>query len=209
MTFDAHAMIVEPIRDEAEYHGLRAKFLARLGNIRISLHIDIGIGDAVWPEPELILYPTLLDMPAPRVRAYRKETTIAEKLDAMLDLGMLNSRMKDFYDIALLADLFSFKGTELQRAVRVSLRRSELMSLPEIPIAFTDKFAQDRDKNIQWGAFLRRIGKSASILPLRQVVSRIRNFLLPILQTLKAGEEFKATWEAGGPWRPREKRHDG
>ena len=209
LTFDAHTMIVEPIRDEAEYYGLRAKFLARLGNIRISLHIDIGIGDAVWPEPELILYPTLLDMPAPRIRAYRKETTIAEKLDAMLELGMVNSRMKDFYDIAVLGDLFSFSGTELQRAVRVSLKLRKLTSLSESPVAFTDEFAQDKDKNIQWGAFLRRIGKSSVALPLQRVVIKIRNFLLPVLQALNARTEFNEVWEPGGPWRPREKDHDG
>lgn len=209
LTFDTNKMVVEAIRDEAEYHGLRAKFSAFLGNIKISQKIDIGIGDPVWPEPKPIRYPTLLDLPAPRVRAYRKETTIAEKLDGMLDLGIANSRMKDFYDIALLADKFSFKGEELQRAVRVSLRRSQPLSLPDIPIAFTDGFAQDRDKNIQWAAFLRRMGQSASPLSFRQVVGKIKDFLLPVINKLKAGEEFEAIWEAGGPWRPREKRHDG
>jgi len=209
LTFDADSIVVEPIRDEAEYHGLRAKFMTRLGNIRIPLQIDIGIGDDVWPEPEYVLYPTLLDMPAPYIRAYRKETTIAEKLDAMLELGMLNSRMKYFYDIAVLSDLFSFEGAKLQRAVRVSLKRRVLTSLWELPIAFTDEFAQDKDKNIQWGAFLRRIGKSSVALPLQQIVIKIRNFLLPVLQTLAAGTEFNESWPPGGPWRPQEKDHDG
>ena len=202
-------MIIEPIRDEAEYHGLRAKFMARLGNIRIPLQVDIGIGDSIWPEPEYILYPTLLDMPAPRIRAYRKETTIAEKFDAMLELGILNSRMKDFYDIAVLGDSFSFKGEELQRAIRVSLKRRILTSLPKLPIAFSDEFAQDKDKNVQWGAFLRRIGKRSADLPLQQAVIKIRNFLLPVLQALIAGTEFNEVWEPGGPWRPQEKDNDG
>ncbi len=209
LTFVADTMVVEPIRDETEYHGFRTKFMARLGNIRIPLQVDIGIGDSVWPEPEYVFYPTLLDMPAPRILAYRKETTITEKLDAMLELGMLNSRMKDFYDIAVLGDLFSFNGAELQRAVRVSLKRGVFTSLSELPVAFTDEFAQDKDKNIQWGAFLRRIGKSSATLPLQQVVIRIRNFLLPVLQALNARTEFNEVWEPGGPWRPREKRHDG
>jgi len=209
LTFEANKIAFEPIRDEAEYHGLRVKFMARLGDIRIPLQVDIGIGGSVWPEPEYVLYPTLLDMPAPRIRVYRKETTIAEKLDAMLELGMVNSRMKDFYDIAVLGDLFSFSGTELQRAVRVSLKLRKLTSLSELPVAFTDEFAQDKDKNIQWGAFLRRIGKSSVALPLQQVVIKIRNFLLPVLQTLNARTEFNEVWEPGGPWRPREKDHDG
>ena len=209
LTFEANKIAFEPIRDETEYHGLRAKFMARLGDIRIPLQVDIGIGGSVWPEPEYVLYPTLLDMPAPRIRVYRKETTIAEKLDAMLELGMVNSRMKDFYDIAVLGDLFSFSGTDLQRAVRVSLKRGVLTSLSELPVAFTDEFAQDKDKNIQWGAFLRRIGKSSATLPLQQVVIIIRNFLLPILKALNARTEFNEVWEPGGPWRPREKDHDG
>ena len=209
LTFDADNMVVEPIRDEAEYHGLRAKFMARLGNIRIPLQIDIGIGDCVWPDPEYVLYPTLLDMPAPRIRAYRKESTIAEKLDAMLELGILNSRMKDFYDIAILGDLFSFNGAELQKALQVSLRRRVLPSLSELPVAFTDEFAHDKDKNIQWNAFLRRIGKSPAALPLQKVVIKIRNFLSPVLQALAAGTEFIESWPPGGPWRPQEKDHDG
>jgi hypothetical protein len=127
----------------------------------------------------------------------------------MLELGIVNSRMKDFYDIAVLGDLFSFKGAELQRAVRVSLKRRMLTSLSELPIAFTDEFAQDRDKNIQWGAFLRRIGKSSLDMPLQQVVKKTRNFLLPVLQALRARTEFNEVWEPGGPWRPQEKDNDG
>jgi hypothetical protein len=204
LTFGSDDMVIEPIRDEAEYHGLRAKFSARLGNIRIPLQVDIGIGDSVWPEPEYVLYPTLLDMPAPRIRAYRKETAIAEKLDAMLELGIINSRMKDFYDIAVLSDLFSFKGAELQRAARGSLQRRMLTSRSELPIAFTDVFVQDKDKNIQWGAFLRRIGKNSVDMPLQQAVKKIRNFLLPVLQALSSKTEFNEEWPPGGPWRPLE-----
>jgi len=204
LAFDTDSMVVEPIRDEAEFHGLRARFGARLGNIRIPLQVDVGIGDNTWPKPIFIIYPTLLGMPAPHIRAYRKETTIAEKLDCMLELGMLNSRMKDFYDIAVLSDLFSFKGAELQKAVRVSLKRRTLEALPESPIAITDEFARDKDKNVQWGAFLRRIGKSSEVLPFQRVVMKIRNFLLPVLRALMAGSEFNDVWEPGGPWRPQE-----
>jgi len=127
----------------------------------------------------------------------------------MLKLGMLNSRMKDFYDVAVLGDLFSFRGAELQRAVRVSLKRRILTSLSELPIAFTNEFAQDKDKNLQWRAFLRRIGKSSGALPFQQVVMNIRNFLLPVLQALNARTEFNEVWEPGGPWRPQEKDNDG
>ena len=205
LTFVTDAMTVEPIRYEAEYHGLRAKFSALLGKVRIPLQINIGIGDRMWPEPEYIRYPTLLDLPAPHVQACRKETTIAEKLDAMLELGMLNSRMKDFYDIAVLCDRFPFKGQDLQMAVRTALKEKSRAFLSSPPIAFTDEFAQDGDKNIQWAAFLHRIGKSTQTMALAQVVQKIRNFLLPVLQNLNSGEEFNKIWVPGGPWRPQKK----
>jgi len=209
LIFDSDTMVVDPIREEAEFHGLRAKFIARLGNIRIPLQVDVGIGDSVWPEPEYVIYPTLLDMPAPRIRAYRKETSISEKLDAMLDLGMLNSRMKDFYDIAVLGDRFPFNGTELLRAMKVAIKRRVLASLTESPTAFTEEFAQDKDKNIQWGAFLRRIGQSSDSFPFPQVIAKTRNFLFPVIQALIAEKEFEEVWEPGGPWRSQEKDDDG
>jgi hypothetical protein len=202
-------MVVEPIRDEGDFHGLRAKFSARLGNIRIPMQVDIGIGDIMWPEPEYIFYPTLLNIPAPRVQACRKETTIAEKLDAMLELGILNSRMKDFYDIAVLADLFSLIGRDLQKAIRTALDKETLVYLPGLPVAFSEGFVQSADKKVQWAAFLRRIGKNPKDLPFPQVVGKIRNFLLPVLESLRVGGEFYAIWPAGGPWQPQEKDHDG
>ena len=200
LIFIMDGMVVEPIRDEAEFHGLRAKFSARLGNIRIPMQVDIGIGDRIWPEPEYILYPTLLDMQAPRVQACRKETTIAEKIAAMLELGITNSRMKDFYDIAVLGNLFSFRGPELQKAIQTTLAGKALGSLTEHPVAFTDEFANDRDKNIQWAAFMHRIGNSPQDMPLTQAVEKIRTFLQPVLASLKEQKEFDAFWPAGGPW---------
>jgi hypothetical protein len=209
LTFAMNPLSIEPIRDEAEYHGLRAKFSAYLGNIRIPMQVDVGIGDRMWPAAEYILYPTLLDMPAPRVQVCRKETTIVEKLDAMLELGITNSRMKDFYDIAVLGDLFSFAGRDLQEGVRALHDKEVLANLPDLPIAFSQDFAQNEEKKIQWRAFLRRIGRDAREMPLGQVVDKIRIFLLPILQSLKAAKEFDEFWPPGGPWRAREKGHDG
>lgn len=202
--FDVQNMTVEPIRDETEYQGHRVKFKANMGNIRIPLQVDIGIGDAVWPEPEYITYPTLLDMPAPRVKAYRKESSIAEKLDAMIELGALNSRMKDFYDIAVLADLFSFKGEDLRKAVLETFKRWGPARPSGLPVAFTEDFALDKDKNIQWKAFLNRIGKDSSSLSLHQLVMRIKAFLFPVLQAIADNRDFPMVWEPGGPWRPQE-----
>jgi hypothetical protein len=209
MTFDTEAIIIEPIRNDAEFQGLRARFMAHLGNIRVPIQVDVGIGDEVWPEPEYIDYPTLLDMPAPRIKAYKKEASIAEKLDAMLSLGKSNSRMKDFYDVAVLADRFAFNGTELQKAVERALKKSVRAALSELPSAFSDQFATDNKKNVQWRAFLRRIGKRHEDLPFPQIISKISTFLLPVIQLILSGREFRDVWEPGGPWRPREKDNDG
>lgn len=204
--FDMKSMALEPIRNEADFQGIRANFSGHLGNIRIPLQVDIGIGDRIWPAPETIIFPTLLGLPAPRVRAYRKETSIAEKFDAMLKLGAVNSRMKDFYDIRVLASRFSFKGAILKKTLETVATQTPRISLSMPPIALTNEFGRDRNKNIQWEAFLRRIGKNPSDLSFPQTIASIRSFLLPVLEAIVKKTAFDKIWPPGGPWRPREKK---
>jgi hypothetical protein len=117
--------------------------------------------------------------------------------------------MKDFYDIAVLADRFAFNGTELQKAVERALKKSVRAALSELPSAFSDQFAADNKKNVQWRAFLRRIGKRHEDLPFPQIISKISTFLLPVIKSILSGREFLDVWEPGGPWRLREKDNDG
>ena len=132
---------VVPIRPEAAYGGLRATLQARLGKARLRVQLDVGIGDAVTPEPEWLEYPGLLDFPRPRLRAYRPETTIAEKLHAMVVLGEANSRMRDFFDILALAERRRFEGRPLAEAIRATFDRRRT-SIPEtLPLALTPEFA--------------------------------------------------------------------
>lgn len=201
LSFDEKNMTAEPIRDETGYQGHTVKFTANLGNIRIPLQVDVGIGDAVWPEPEYIIYPTLLDMPGPRVKAYRQETSIAEKLEAIIKLGALNSRMKDFYDIVILSDRFLFEGEDLSRAIRETFKARKAALPSGLPVAFTEDFALDKDKNTQWKAFLNRTGKDSLSMPFPQVVTRMKTFLFPVLQALSYDCDFRMAWEPGGPWR--------
>ena len=201
LSFDDKNMTVEPIRDETGYQGHSVKFAAHMGNIRIPLQVDIGIGDAVWPEPEYVIYPTLLDMPAPRIKAYRRETSIAEKLEAIIELGALNSRMKDFYDIVILADRFSFKGEDLKKAILETFKGRKASPPSGLPVAFTEDFALDKDKNNQWKAFLRRIGRDSRSMPFPQFVLRMKTFLFPVLQAISDNRDFRTVWEPGGPWK--------
>jgi len=115
----------EIIRVEEEYAGTRIKLMAMLGKARIPLQIDVGFGDAVTPPPQEIAFPTMLDFPAPPLRAYRPETVIAEKFHAMVDLGLRNTRMKDFYDVWKLSQQFEFDGETMVEAIRATFSRRQ------------------------------------------------------------------------------------
>lgn len=117
LAFDAGRLTAEPIRDDAEYNGLRVRFQATLGDARIPMRIDIGFGNVIEPAATEVDYPTLLDGPAPRILAYPHEAVVAEKLHAMVVLGERNSRYKDFYDLHVLARQFPFDGERLARAI--------------------------------------------------------------------------------------------
>ena len=123
--FDPASIHVARIKEGAEYEGVRVTFIATLARARIPMQIDIGFGDVIVPAPTQVEYPTLLDFPAPVLLAYPKETVVAEKLEALTKLGLLNSRLKDYYDLALLSRLYSFNGAVLVEAVRATFRHRE------------------------------------------------------------------------------------
>lgn len=204
LAFDAGMVKVEAIREDQVYQGLRVKLIAHLGNIPITLQIDVGFGDAVTPQPEVIEYPSLLGMPAPRIRAYPKETIVAEKLQAMVALGIANSRMKDFYDIWTMSKVFSFEGPVLVRAIRATFQRRRTALPSATPTALDDEFAQDAGKNTQWTAFIRKNQLEIGGADLPSVIADLREFLLPPLTaatTTTTGENFRLTWQAAGAWR--------
>jgi len=174
----------------------------RLGPARLKLRFDVGIGDAVEPAAEWLEYPTLLDQPRPRLRAYRPETVIAEKLHAMVLLAARNSRMRDFFDIHALATRQSFKGGPLARAIRATFDRRRTRVPGEAPIALTPSFAELPDKRTQWKAFLRKNAITASRPELETVVAELARFLLPPLAAAAGETDFDATWLPRGPWRP-------
>ena len=199
VTFDPGTVDGDLIREEQEYEGVRVTAEARVGNARVRLKIDVGFGDAVTPEAEEATFPTLLDAPPPVLRAYPRETVVAEKLQAMVALGILNSRMKDFYDIWHLACHDAFDGPMLTEAVRATFERRGT-SLPNVaPLALTDEFAADMGKQTQWRAFVRR-GRLSDEAPLAEVVNVLRAFLLPVLDAAQGESGLDARWQPGGPW---------
>jgi nucleotidyltransferase AbiEii toxin of type IV toxin-antitoxin system len=146
IVFDAESVEGARIKEDDEYDGARLKFQAELSGARIPMQVDIGFGDAVYPEPELASFPVLLAMEAPLIRAYPREATIAEKFHAMVALDIRNSRMKDFYDIWFMANTWEFEMESLRKAIEFSFGRRGTPLPEDTPFALTDSFLDDAQK---------------------------------------------------------------
>lgn len=174
LVFSADAITAEKIKEDQEYEGVRVKFTAKLENARIPIQVDIGFGDAVMPE--VIDYPTLLSSPAPRLLAYPMETVIAEKVEAMVHLGMLNSRMKDFFDVWFLAKTFDFRGDRISRAVAATFARRGTELNSEQLVNMLVDLGGHPNKAVQWRAFLQKSNLAAP-LEFGVIAGAIREFL--------------------------------
>lgn len=203
LRFDLFELVVETIRPEEEYSGKRARFRAFLGNARIAVQFDIGVGDAVVIEPEEITYPTMLPaLPAPRLRAYPRELVVAEKFEAMVTLDTRNSRMKDFHDVWALAGAFAFDGAKLQRAVSACFTRRGTPWTDETPRVLAPAFYQLSEIAKRWRDYLAAGG--VLVQPPAQfdvIGERIVPFLGPVRDAVVAGQAFSRRWTSGGPWR--------
>ncbi len=165
------------IREELDYGGLRLHAIASIAGARISVTVDIGFGDALEPGTVVIDYPVMLDLPAPRLRAYARETVIAEKFQAMVALGRANSRMKDFYDIWMLNRSFHFGDKSLAKAIAATFMMRKTAIPNELPDALTPEFAMDKQKQRQWRAFVDNVAVDPGSLS--RVVDELAGFLMP------------------------------
>lgn len=175
--FDVEGIRVERIREEQEYGGLRLRTTAMLSDARIPVIVDIGFGDAVAPGLEDIEYPVLLDFPIPKIRAYAPETVVAEKFQAMVALGRVNSRMKDFYDIWMLSRTFDFNRESLAQAIAATFHRRETEIPTQRPDALTQNFSSESTKVDQWRSFTESLAVMPPDLPI--VVEDLADFLMP------------------------------
>lgn len=174
---------IETIREDVEYGGVRLKTVATLENTRVAVTIDIGFGDATTPEPEVLDYPVLLDLPVPRLRGYARETVVAEKFQAMVALGLANTRIKDFYDVWALQKHFVFDDARLSAAIRATFDRRDTEIPVEPPEAFTAAFAGDAGKQTLWKSFAADLEAPAD---LAVVVEALSDFLMPRAREAKA-----------------------
>lgn len=178
--FDPPSIRVEEIREKNIYEGIRVRINGTLDKANISVQIDIGFGDVVTPGPEEIEIPTFLDQPPPKLKAYPIYTVIAEKFEATVKLGMINTRMKDFYDLWVLTKIYEIDAKILLEAIKATFKRRKTEIPIDTPIAFTSEFYEDEAKKKQWAAFLEknRIKGSQS---LAEVTGSLEEFFMPIL----------------------------
>jgi hypothetical protein len=197
--FNTKFLKVGRIKEDADYEGVRVRFHATVARARISMQIDVGFGDVVTPNASEIEYPTLLEFPAPVLRAYPKETVVAEKLEALTTLGILNSRMKDYFDLWALSRLYSFEGSVLTKAITATFSRRNTSIEPD-PVGLEDAFAKSEEKAAQWAAFIRRSRLAAEPSCFSEVVLAVRAFVHPLLSAAAADALFNAVWQRGGQW---------
>ena len=200
--FDAQSIRAEEIRKEANYAGIRVTLLGWVDGARCPVQVDIGYGDAVTPGPETVEYPVILDeLPAPKLRVYPRYTVVAEKLEALIYLGIANSRMKDYFDLWVLARHSDFEGDVLHKAIGATLSRRGTEIPKDVPFGLTETFANDAQKQMQWQGFLKR--NRFEEVQLDQVATELREFLMPPLSALAKGQGFSGAWN-NKAWLPTE-----
>lgn len=197
LIFDINSIQPERITEDADYQGIRIRFTGTLETAKIHMQIDIGFGDIVYPNPKESILPTLLDLPAPKLLAYSRESAIAEKVEAMVKLGAINSRMKDFYDIRMLSRQFNFNGAQLAEAIRLTFNQRGTQLPIEIE-AFSDSFI--KTKQVQWSTFCKRLQQDHIPSEFREVVLSISEFLIPAIHALTKGSVMPNIWTTSGQW---------
>ncbi len=199
LMFDVGSLAGEAIKEDADYSGVRVTFLVTLQHARVAMQIDTGFGDVVTPAAVPLAYPVLLDFAAPHLLGYPRETVVAEKFEAMTKLGLLNSRMKDFYDLWLLAQQFDFDGPPLAVAIQRTFANRGT-AVAGLPVALTPAFGGDAAKQVQWRGFLRKAKLDGVPASLQSVIDELVRFLHPVSAAVEAGASFDVSWTAAGPW---------
>lgn len=195
--FDLNSVSGKTIKEDADYSGVRIGFIAELDSAKIKMQLDLGFGDVVFPKPESNSLPTYLSMPEPVLLCYSLESCIAEKLEAIIKLGVFNSRMKDFYDIWLLSRQFIFDGEKLSNAISKTFenRGTEIVSKPE---CFNDEF--HIKKQVSWNAFQKKLALNFVPNEFKLVLDSLQNFIMPVFESLMNKKYLLKIWKLNGSW---------
>ena len=188
----------EEISPQRKYHGISTQIIAQIKNVRVPFNIDIGVGDIIVPRAEERTINTQLpDFEAPVIKTYSLESTIAEKFDAILQRFELTGRMKDFYDIWLLSELFNFDYKTLRLALCNTFKRRNIPLPGSIPECFSDEFMMSPMKQTQWNAFIRKNQLRENPGNFYDAALRIKSFLLPVLLPRT---DTPTQWKAAQGW---------
>ncbi|MBI5049840.1 MAG: nucleotidyl transferase AbiEii/AbiGii toxin family protein [Nitrospirae bacterium] len=201
LVFDSQTVKGQKIKEDADYEGIRVKFRGFLERSRIPMQIDIAFGDIIYPKPKVIDYPVILDFPKPHLKGYPAESVVSEKFEAMVKLGLLNSRMKDFYDIWLMMRQFDFDGLKLVEALKGTFEHRKT-PLPEHKPLFAEEIYDEKsDRQTLWKAFLKKGDIKYVPEKLRTTATEIEQFLINPLDAIYRSQEFSKEWKSAGPWK--------
>jgi AraC-like DNA-binding protein len=203
LRFATESILAEEIREEQDYYGVRVSVTAYLAHVPITVRLDVGFGDVVTPEAAERLFPTLLGHDPPSILAYPPETSIAEKVEAMCKLGIINSRMKDYHDVILISRRFGFSSETLARAFRATFERRNTPLPSGTPTGLSEQFGDDDEKRRQWNAYVKRMGIDDLPMSLSAVISEIQKFVLPALGAAAGVAPLPGQWSPASGWSQR------
>lgn len=199
VVFDPQSVSSSRITEDADYEGVRATFKGHLGKVLLPMQIDFGFSDVITPAPVEITYPSVLGHSSPQLLAYNRETVVAEKFEAMVKLGELNSRMKDFFDIWVLANSFAFDGVMLADAIRSTFEHRQT-TIEDQPDCFTQRFITTPVKAAQWKGFVKNNRIEQAPVEFSETIEGVKRFLQPVVHAISQGQDFKQHWPVGGDW---------
>lgn len=197
--YETTSLKLTEMQVNGEYHGLRALFNANMHSAKIPMQLDIGFSDVIFPEPMIIAYPTILEFPPPKLRGYTPESVIAEKFEAMMKLGLINTRMKDFFDIWILSQQLFLNGESLQNAIKTTFDKRQTL-LNALPDSLSEIFYADPVHQMRWKQFLQNIENEEKNIELSKVISEIKEFLQPIVLASMNKQIFSKTWSYAKKW---------
>jgi len=201
LVFDSKTVKGQKIKEDADYEGVRIKLTGFLERSRIPMQIDIGFGDVIYPKSKVIDYPVILDFPKPHLKGYPAESVISEKFEAMIRLGLLNSRMKDFYDIWIMIHQFDFNGAQLSEALKRTFKHRKTPLPQESPLFAEEIYDEKSDRQTLWKAFLKKGDIKNAPEKLVTTANEIEKFLIKPLTAIKKKGEFNKVWKAHSSWK--------
>ena len=201
LKFDSATVQGRKIKEDADYEGVRVKFTGFLDRARIPIQIDVGFGDIVYPKTKVIDYPVILDFPKPRLNGYSQESVISEKFEAMIKLGLLNSRMKDFYDIWLMMRQFEFKGATFVEAIKKTFKHRKTDVPQNKPLFAEEIYDEKSDRQTLWSAFLKKGDIQHAPDTLSVIAKEIETFLVDPIVAINEKVKFDKIWKSPRGWK--------